>query len=243
MHKKIKELQKRAQPINYNVYVNKEGVLVDDRTIGGYLTVWGVRDSYGTIFVKGCCSKSLQERGVNSNANYKITMLWQHEQRDPIGRFIELEEDDYGLRFKAVLDEGVENADRALVQLRSGTLNQFSIGFNYIWDKVEYDEKTDSLLLKEISLMEGSVVTIGAVEGTYAFRSMEEYDERLLSNKIEIEHFIKSLPVGKRIEARHLFAEASSLSRHEPNLNSLRDRKPNDEGIDYKYLIENFKLS
>lgn len=150
MHKKIKELQKRAQPINYNVYVNKEGVLVDDRTIGGYLTVWG---------------------------------------------------------------------------------------------KVEYDEKTDSLLLKEISLMEGSVVTIGAVEGTYAFRSMEEYDERLLSNKIEIEHFIKSLPVGKRIEARHLFAEASSLSRHEPNLNSLRDRKPNDEGIDYKYLIENFKLS
>lgn len=241
MHSKIKELQRRSSPINYGLSVNDKGSIVEDRKIGGYLIAWGVRDSYGTIFVKGCCSKSLQERGVNSYSNYKITLLWQHDQRDPIGRFTTLEEDDYGLRFEAVLDEGIENADRALNQIRSGTLNQFSVGFNYLWDKIDYKEESDSLILKEIALMEGSVVTIGANEGTYAFRSIDEYENKIDTHRANVELFIKSLPAGKQLEARHLFTEANSLAKSEP-LEALRN-KPNESEIDYNYLINNFKLS
>lgn len=240
MHNKIKELQRRANPINYTgLSVDEFGSLMEDeRKIGGYLIAWGVRDSYGTVFVKGCCAKSLQERGVGSPSNYKITMLWQHDQKDPIGRFTLLEEDNYGLRFEAILDSGVENADRALNQIKSGTINQFSVGFNYVWDKVEYRENEDELILKEIILMEGSVVTIGANEGTYAFRNKDEYENRVDAHKANVELFIKSLPSGKQLEARQLFTEANSLTEPLPAL-----KEPGIDGIDYNYLLNNLKIN
>ncbi len=212
LQQKIKEIKLRAAPINYStVAINERGELTDNdldkRIIKGYLIVWGVKNDYGEKCIKGCCSKSIRERGPQSNAKYKITFLWQHKQDDPLALFAKLEEDDYGLYFETLPLDDVPNADRALKQVRSKTLNQFSVGFDYLWDKMEWDESDESIVMKELDLFEGSIVTIAANRETYALRSKENLE--LLHD--DTQDFITSLPRSKQLEARQIFARHKEL--------------------------------
>lgn len=248
LSKKVLELKRTVNPVTYSSQraANNE-MAVDDRRVKGYLLVWGVPDDRGTVFIKGCCAKSLQERGPKSNAKYKIGFLNFHDQCDPLGIFDVLEEDDYGLYFECALDkvEGGEDIDRTLGQIRSGTLNQFSIGFNYIWDKVEYDEAREVFLLKEIDLYEGSVVMIGSNKETYAIRAgktdSEEREELLEAT----EDFIKSMPRNRQLELRQLITKHISLSQIEPlevRLSALKKGKPKNMAGVLVGVTEQFKL-
>jgi HK97 family phage prohead protease len=257
LHPKIKELQLRANPTNFSgSYIDANGVLQmvdlkiqtneEDRTIKGYLSVWGVRDTYGTVFIKGCFAKSIRERGPDSSSKQKIAHLWQHDCCEPTGRFTVLKEDKYGLYFEAELDD-VEIGERELTQVRSGTLNQFSVGFNYIWDKVEYDETTDSIMLLEVDLQEGSVVTFGSCDQTYAFRSIEQLENDKYSLIEDTEYFIKGLPRQKQLELRQLITRHTSLSKIKPNeldqLRALEIKKPEESTVEiggYKLNLNEF---
>ena len=110
------------------------------RTISGYAAVFNNIDKSGDMLLKGCFSKSIQERGPGSSANDKIIMLWMHDMHEPIGRITLLQEDEKGLYFEASIDD-VERGNQALKQLESGTLNQFSIGYSYVWEKCEGKRK------------------------------------------------------------------------------------------------------
>jgi len=246
LHPKIKELKRRAAPINYStVSVNERGILegdflsdLDNRIVSGYLLVWRSINMHGEMFLKGCAAKSINDRGPNSQANYKITFLNQHRQGEPLCVFAELYEDDYGLRFKSKPLDNVPWADHVLTQLRSGTLNQFSAGFDYVWTQTEWDEAHDCIVCKQIDLFEGSVVTIGSEMNTYVIRSKEEADGLF----DEIETFIKTLPRKDQLQARQYFTQLKSLTDLEP-LNqgeALEERtKPPKDAIDYNYLINN----
>ncbi len=242
-HDRINKLKLRAAPVTLSgSYVDEQGnlQLVDlkvtateeDRTVRGYLIVWGVKDTYGTTFVKGCCAKSIRERGPDSESKQKIAFLWMHEVCNPIGRFTKLKEDDYGLYFEAECDD-IQEGDRALRQIRSGTINQFSVGFDYMWDKVEYDEESDSVVLLEIVLMEGSPVTFGSNEETYAIRSAEQ----LLTDKQnlidETEDFIKGIQKNKQLELRQLITRHISLANVKPE----SERKPFDLSIQPNEMV------
>lgn len=261
-HRKIEELKLRAAPLTYgNMTVDGEGELNDadessvdykvtikDNTIKGYLTVWGVRDTYGTVPIKGCFAKSIQERGPDSNSKYKITFLWQHDMKDPIGQFTVLKEDDYGLYFEAVVDD-VPNGKRAVTQVKSGTLNQFSYGFDYIWDKMEYDEATDSILMYEVELIEGSIVTRGSCDQTYAFRSTEEFATAKGELDNDTDDFIETLPRNKRAELRQLITRHISLAKApkpiDPKEKITSENNEPDSGrsneLDFDTLLNIFK--
>jgi HK97 family phage prohead protease len=245
---KIKELRAKASPINYShVAIDTRAgrtlqgdsmALLDKRIIRGYLFVWGLKDMHGTKFIKGCCANSIEQRGPNSSAKYKITFLWQHRQDDPLAIFDVLEEDDYGLYFETKPLDDVPSADRTIKQIRSGTLNQFSGGFDFMWDKMEYDETDDSLVCKEIILMEGSVVTIASQKETYAVRSAEALSE--LAD--DTEDFITELPRKYQLQARHLFTRHKSLVDLEPfqqSENTQKKTEPAKRGINYDYLTKN----
>lgn len=230
LHSKVKELKTRANPVNYSNPGNASNELqIDERRVKMYLAVWGIPDDHNTIFLKGCCSKSIQERGPKSNSKYKIACLYMHDQGNPMGVFDVLEEDDYGLYAEVVFDQvdGGGEIDRVLGQVRSGTLNQFSIGFNYIWDKVEFDDKTGMFLLKEIDLYEGSVVTIAANQETYAVRSGHTEQEERESLVEETESLLRTLPRQKQLEMRQLITKHISLAKLEPpekKLEALREQ-------------------
>lgn len=249
LHQKIQELKRRAAPITFSeLGVSRDGEMVDlqiradekDRTVEGYLCVWGVKDTYGTAFVKGCFAKSLRERGPESDAKYKITFIWFHRQDEPLGQFLELREDEYGLYFKARLDD-VPQAERALRQIRSGTLNQFSIGFDYVWDKMEYDDQSETIYLYEVELYEGSVVLIGSNHETYALRSPEELEQEADLLQEETDEFIRAIPRRQQLQLRQLIARHISLAKFEPHelrQTALKDRKPEAQGLNISQVLQ-----
>lgn len=200
-------------PIQYKSVSLEKSQVSDTGKITGYLSVFGKVDSDGDILIKGCFARSISDRGPQSNTNRKIAFLWQHDMDDPIGQFTMLKEDDYGLYFEAELDAGVTSADRAKLQLKSGTLNQFSVGFQYIWDQMEYDDTQEACIIKEVNLFEGSVVTLGANEYTY-YAGMK--GQVLIDKKKELiedtETLINSFPVGKRFELRQLISKNINMA-------------------------------
>lgn len=216
---------------------------VDDnsRLIKQYFAIWGVRDSYGTAPIKGAFKKSIKERGPQSSAKSKIIVLWQHKPDDPLCVPNVIKEDDIGLYAEYEPDE-VPSGDRCVTQVRSGTINQGSYGFNYIWDKMEYDEDTDTVYMKEVDLFELSPVTFGSCPDTYVKRNNDGIfvDEFLLE---ETEELIKQLPRQHHLELRNLIDRHITLAKSQPReirQNALKNSKPQHEGL-YEYLLKNLK--
>jgi HK97 family phage prohead protease len=181
-----------------SITIEQGNVNIESRTVSGYLASFGNRDSYGDVIMKGAFAKSLIERGVGSSSAQKILYLYMHNMEQPIGRFTKLEEDEKGLYFEAEIDP-IPLGDQVLTQYSTGTLNQHSIGFYYIWDKTKYEEESDTYYLFEVMLVEGSVVTFGANSETpfTGFKSMdsetcvkEQFDsilEQIEDQKIKVQ--------------------------------------------------------
>lgn len=159
----------------------KEASVVDEdkHVIEVKFASFGNVDSDGDLLVKGCFAKSINDRGPESSTNRKIAFLWQHDMRDPIGKIMKIEEREDGAYATVQLSDfdAVPNAKRAYYQLQEGTLNQFSFGFNYIWDKMEYDDEKDAFIIMEVKLYEISVVTMGANEETEYIGEIDDMKE------------------------------------------------------------------
>ena len=148
----------------------KDAAVVDEskRIIEVKFASFGNVDSDGDLLVKGCFAKSIQERGPGAATNRKIAFVWQHDIKDPIGKILSIDEREDGAYASVQLSnfDAVPNAKRAYYQLQDGDINQFSFGFEYIWDKLDYDEALDAFIVKEVKLYEISPVTLGANEMT-----------------------------------------------------------------------------
>lgn len=184
------------------------------RTISGYAAIFGVKDAASDILVKGCFAKSIAERGPESQANNKIIFLWMHNMSEPIGRVTKLIEDDKGLYFEAVIDD-IPLGDRAIKQMESGTINQFSIGYTYVWDKVEYDDKMDAYIVKEVVLYELSAVSIGCNGATeyMGLKSDEDVTNNLVLVRTEIDECLAGMSVAKKSRMQELFSKVWALAR------------------------------
>lgn len=243
LHPKIQELKHRAAAINYsNTSVDANGEiktsLLDERVVEGYAVIWGQRNLHGEVFVKGAFAKSIREHGPDSNAKYQLKFLYNHNPDEPLANFDEIREDEIGLYFRTKPLDPIDRADQTLVQLRSGTLNNYSQGFNYVWDKMEYDERSGTITVYEAQLFEISVATIPSGLETFTVRSADAVE--FLND--ETEYFIKSLPRAKQLEARQLFARHKSLASYEPleqRATTLIESEPTKSGINYQFLTEN----
>ena len=200
----------------------------DSRIISGYAAVFGNVDKAGDLLVKGCFAKSIAERGPESQAKDKIIFLWMHDMSQPIGRITTLKEDDHGLYFEARIDE-IPEGDRVIAQLKSGTLNQFSIGYRYVLDKCEWVEENgeEFLVCKELILHEISVVSIGC-NGETEFLGFKSDVDPFEEFQKEINSALKG--VENRIEIEKLITKAISLGKSEPR-KSLVKEEPKAEGI------------
>jgi HK97 family phage prohead protease len=124
----------------------------DSGVFEGYASVFGMMDSGGDVIMPGAFAASLQKRGAAG-----VKMLWQHQASEPIGVWIEIIEDQCGLRVRGRLDLSVARAREALSLLRSGAVDGLSIGFRTRHARTE--KKNGVRKLFEIDLWEISVVT------------------------------------------------------------------------------------
>jgi HK97 family phage prohead protease len=151
---------------------------IEDRQIKGYPIVWGEKNDYDEIVLRGSTLNSLNARGAGAAKN-PIVVLNQHRTSEILCRPDVLQEDEYGLYFEGKVIEGTRYADEALAQIRQGVLRQLSYGFSYVWDKVDYDEAADAYILREIKLYEISPVPFSSGESAQ-LRGYSEYQMRNL---------------------------------------------------------------
>lgn len=157
-----------------------EGVGDAARTIGyfsGYLSVWGVRDSYGTAFVRGAFAKSLQEHDT-------FPLLADHFDFKPIGKF-SAREDEIGLRIDAEIYLEIQAGNEKWILLSREAIDGLSVGFVPV--KEQYDASRDTTDLLEVRLMEGSVVTFPSNPAALVdqLRSMSADERKELAPALE----------------------------------------------------------
>ena len=227
----------------YSKDVNYDG---ESRTISGYASVFGNKDKAGDILIKGCFSKSIQDRGPESAANDKIIMLWMHDMEEPIGRFTVLNEDDKGLYFEAVIDD-VPRGNQTIKQLESGTLNQFSIGYQYVHEKCMYDAEKDAYIVKEVYLYEISVVSIGCNGETeyLGLKSIEDAEKAYEKLNAEISEVCSGLSAPKQQKMQRIISKVISLSSFKPENrkeSSLEGQKADMHGNKVKSMFKYLKL-
>lgn len=239
----VKE-HKRYNDIAPKKYIPFDSFKMDEegRTVSFYAAVWNTIDSDEDILIKGCCAKSLSEHGVDSTSPQKIMYLYCHKTDKILGRIKKIVEDDYGLYVEAYVSK-TQLGNETLAQYLDGSLNQHSIGFKYIWDKVEWDETKKAFIVKEIQLFEVSVVSIAAHPDTrYLGVKSEQLVEAGEELTKEIESFLKSLDPVIAYRARQLFSNVKSLSQIEPDIKSTLKSEPiKDEPkvIDWSKVAEN----
>ena len=230
--------------------INSKDVQYDpeSRIISGYAAIFGNKDKAGDILLKGCFSKSIRERGPESGANDKIIFLWMHDMSEPIGLPTILREDEKGLYFEARIDE-IELGERAITQLESGTLNQFSIGYEYVWENCEWDYEKEALIVREVKLYEISVVSIGCNGETeyLGLKSIEDCEKAYKELDEEVSLLCKNMSLSKQCKLQKIIAKAMSLASFRPenattNTPPLGTEADNEKGGEGKELYKMLKL-
>ena len=133
----------------------------------GYASVFGIKDSYGDIVVKGAFENTLAEwerKGI------PIPLLWGHNTADPdfnVG-YVTAEQDDRGLKVHGYLDMESPKAAQTYRLLKSGRVNQMSFAYGivdgaYVQPEGEDKSWRDAYYeLREVDLYEVSIVPIAA---------------------------------------------------------------------------------
>lgn len=130
----------------------------DKGEFSGYASVFDVEDSDGEAIAPGAFAASLAEHEANGTAP---ALLWQHQVQEPIGKWLELKEDDKGLQAKGKLFiDAIQRAKEAFFLLKEKAVTGLSIGF--IPKKWEFDEDTWMVTFTAVDLLEASIVTLPA---------------------------------------------------------------------------------
>lgn len=125
----------------------------EEGTFEGYAATFSkTPDSYGDIIDKGAFKKTLKERFK------RIKILWNHYVLEPIGKPLELAEDEKGLLVKGKLSLGVQRAREVLSLMKDGVITEMSIGY----DSMKESFKDGIRHLEEIRLWDVSPVTFAA---------------------------------------------------------------------------------
>lgn len=122
----------------------------DGWSFSAYASTFNTRDLGGDIVQPGAFDATLK------SSNFR-PLLWQHDMREPIGIEQSLKADSKGLLGTWELVDTQRGAD-AYKLLKRGAIRSMSIG--YIPQAFEFADEGDTRVLKEIDLLENSVVSI-----------------------------------------------------------------------------------
>jgi phage prohead protease, HK97 family len=121
----------------------------------GHAAVFGNRDYGGDIIEPGAFTKTLKER------KGKAVLLDSHDSRSRVG-IVYLDEDSKGLRVvKGVLNLNKQIARDVYEDMKFQSAHDLPLEMSIGYETVKRDIRGDTRHLKEINLIEVSVVTLG----------------------------------------------------------------------------------
>lgn len=131
-----------------------------------YASVFGNKDSYGDVVVKGAFANTLAEWGAKDSV---IPLLFGHRMDDPdynIGHVVKAEEDEHGLKVTAQLDLENPKAAQTYRLLKGRRIDQMSFAYDVLDGGPAAKDGDEFYELRELNLYEVSVVPIGANQET-----------------------------------------------------------------------------
>jgi HK97 family phage prohead protease len=187
----------------------------------GYASTFGNVDLGDDVVEKGAFLKSIQSRP-------EIKLLWQHSMDKPVGKSIELKEDDRGLFLRGRISKRTTLGQDTATLIEDGVIDSMSIGF-FI---KEYDIKEGIRHLKEIDLFETSLVTMpmnpeANLTGFKAFKDTE------INSLKDIETFLKEGGLSNN-ESKALISKIKEFSLQR----DAEEKAKEQRDADTKKLLE-----
>ena len=104
----------------------KSSDLQDTGQFEGYASTFGNVDQGGDLIEPGAFRESVAKARAEG---WGIPMLWQHDQREPIGVWRDIFEDDRGLFVRGRIEDWSPEARFAAALSRAGAMDGLSIGY------------------------------------------------------------------------------------------------------------------
>ena len=131
-------------------------------TFEGYAVKWDSTNQHRERFERGAFADMVE--AVNSGSKV-VHMYYNHGWRNffdgaaamRIGRWVEIVEDDIGLKLRGELTPSLSLADSVGAMMRHGTIDGLSIAF-YPVAEIDYEQHDDYVLIKRADVFEISVV-------------------------------------------------------------------------------------
>tara|TARA_R100000388_G_scaffold95016_1_gene85479 strand:+ start:1869 stop:2660 length:792 start_codon:yes stop_codon:yes gene_type:complete len=152
----------------------------DEGVFEGYASVFGNKDLGNDVIEKGAFAKSIYNKKPK-----QIKLLYQHKTDEPIGVIESIEEDNKGLKVKGRLALGTQKGREVFELMKMGAIDSMSIGYRLNAKGYHYDDKGKKRVIKEVDLMEISMVTFPM--NTRAKVTKVKFDKEMLETITERE--------------------------------------------------------
>tara|TARA_R110002096_G_scaffold185155_3_gene363791 strand:+ start:262 stop:951 length:690 start_codon:yes stop_codon:yes gene_type:complete len=207
--------------------------------VTGYGSVFGNVDSDGDIINKGAYTKTIAENGK------RVKYLYQHDMDKPLGKMVNLYEDEKGLVFEAHIPKTRLGLD-VIELMKSGVITENSVGILPIQKEFVEGHRN----INEVKLFEISAVTLAANDQAMIMDVKGNYDkEKVLKRYDNISKLIRkgdiSDDLGYALEAeilklKSIFKTISTQPTDIEVTEPLVVKEDNSNDI-YNYLINKLK--
>lgn len=141
--------------------------------IAGYANT-ADKDRTGDVVIPQAWAKGVE------NFRRNPILLYQHDHSKPIGKIHNITVDKKGIFVEASVSEAAEKQHGVKTLIQDGVLKSFSVGFRI--KDADFDKRTDTFLIKDLELLEISVVSVPANQNSLfsirkSFENDAEYSE------------------------------------------------------------------
>lgn len=208
--------------------------------VKGYGSVFGNIDSDGDIINKGAYTKTISENGN------RVKYLYQHDMDKPLGKMLNLYEDEKGLVFEAEIPKTTLGRD-VMELMKAGVITENSVGILPIRKEMVEGHRH----INEVKLYEISAVTLAAndqamimdVKGNYSREKvLKRYDSiAKLIRKGEISDDLGYALEAEILKLKSIFDNLSTqptdIEVTEPQQIDTKD----ESDYIYNYILTNWK--
>ena len=191
--RKLKQIDKKQGGMIYNYKsfdLEVKDVDTKEGIVTGYFSAFGNVDSDGDIMMPGAFKRSIQDWGPEGKN--RVKHLMNHDPSQPLGKMLELKEDDYGLYYRSKI--GSHQLGKDFVKMvESGLITEHSIGFKTLREQ----KSGDANQIHEVMLFEGSSLTAWGANEATPILGMKNYNnlEKIQDQIKAFEKFIRNSDV------------------------------------------------
>jgi HK97 family phage prohead protease len=203
--------------------------------VTGYFSAFGNVDSDGDIMMPGAFKRSIQDWGPEAKG--RVKHLMNHDPSKPLGKIMELKEDNYGLYYRSKIGSHKLGQD-FIKMVESDLIKEHSIGFRILREQ----KNADANEIHEVMLFEGSSLTAwGANEATPIVNMKSITDLTEYKNTIRnFEKFIRDSDVtDETIELCLIKVRQLAQAVEKMSTTMVTEKEP-EQGKEIKVPVDSF---